>query len=405
MSYTAGSQGAQANCASVFMATLDTILLAAGFTAVTWPGTTVRLASGVNVASLSGLLVVDGVQTVDNDRVLCVNQTTTSQNGIWVAHSGAWTRATDADASGEITVGQSIRVTEGSTATNRVYYVSATGATPWIPGTSSSTWANQGPMTINAYKSPAASNSFGSDWYLLVYRATDTSTACYFGVAEILDTVTGKVRNYAPAAGYSGVPAATTFAVNDTVGLPPFSTRQIAITISAAGFQYWVSANPNRVVVGARVASTNYKMYAGLYDDILSSTISPFPLIVTDLLVSSSAGNGSGSATREPNTTTSNTGNFGVNVFYPLGLNSDSATGIYAGTLVPGRPIVYSSRIVASTSVGSSAIGARGILKDVIRQGITGSVMGDTLTVTDAASNVKTYTCFDPVQYWVDQGV
>lgn len=52
-------------------------------------------ASPVNVASLSGLLVIDGYQTVAGDRVLLTAQSTASQNGVWVAASGAWTRPAD----------------------------------------------------------------------------------------------------------------------------------------------------------------------------------------------------------------------------------------------------------------------------------------------------------------------
>ena len=49
----------------------------------------------VNLASLSGLLTVDTVTLVAGNRVLVKNQSTASQNGIYVVASGAWTRATD----------------------------------------------------------------------------------------------------------------------------------------------------------------------------------------------------------------------------------------------------------------------------------------------------------------------
>jgi hypothetical protein len=48
-----------------------------------------------NVASLSGTTTIDDVALIDGDRVLLTNQTTASQNGIWVVHAGAWTRPTD----------------------------------------------------------------------------------------------------------------------------------------------------------------------------------------------------------------------------------------------------------------------------------------------------------------------
>lgn len=410
MSYTASSQGAQTNCASVFMSSLDTVLTAAGFTNVeTWaPTVTVRLLSAAGQA-VSGLLVIDGVQTVDGDRVLVTNGGSAMiQNGIYVVHSGAWDRATDADASGEIYTGLHVSVTAGTSNAGRIYQCSATGATPWVPGSSSSTWALvfTPPLpTMVIYKSPAASNASGADWYLVVYRPNDTSTTINFSVAEVWDTTTKKLRNYAPNT--SSAPTAGAFAVNDTVGVPPYSStlRQIPIVISAAGFQYWISATTKRVIITTRVSTTSYMMYAGLYDDLLAPALSPYPLIVSTFSISSSQGVGTGSATREPNTTTSISYNFAVNLNYPLGLTSDTASGIYAATLIPGRPVLYSGRVAASTLPGSSAIGLRGVLKDVLYQGVSGAVTGDTLAVTDAASVVKTYTCFNNGQYWVDQGV
>lgn len=64
--------------------------------------------------SLSGLQTIDGVTLVDNDRVLLNAQTSPAENGIWVAHSGAWTRPADFD-TGD-TAGQSyILIASGNT--------------------------------------------------------------------------------------------------------------------------------------------------------------------------------------------------------------------------------------------------------------------------------------------------
>lgn len=62
--------------------------------------TAVACATTANI-TLSGLQTIDGVST-GTSRVLVKNQTTTSQNGIYVSASGAWTRAADANTSGEI---------------------------------------------------------------------------------------------------------------------------------------------------------------------------------------------------------------------------------------------------------------------------------------------------------------
>ena len=47
--------------------------------------------------TLSGLQTIDGYITIAGDRVLVKNQSTASQNGVYVASAGAWSRATDLD--------------------------------------------------------------------------------------------------------------------------------------------------------------------------------------------------------------------------------------------------------------------------------------------------------------------
>ena len=56
----------------------------------------VKAATTANI-TLSGAQTVDGVSLVAGDRVLVKNQSTASQNGIYVAQSAAWTRAADMD--------------------------------------------------------------------------------------------------------------------------------------------------------------------------------------------------------------------------------------------------------------------------------------------------------------------
>lgn len=74
----------------------------------------VRVVAVANSA-LTGLLVIDGITLIAGDRVLLTAQTTASQNGVYIAGSGAWSRATDSDATGEITPGAFWFVEEGTT--------------------------------------------------------------------------------------------------------------------------------------------------------------------------------------------------------------------------------------------------------------------------------------------------
>lgn len=75
--------------------------VAAALTVGTWKAAA-QAATTANLAALTGLLVVDTYQTVAGDRVLVKDQTTASQNGVYVAAAGAWTRATDVDTGAEI---------------------------------------------------------------------------------------------------------------------------------------------------------------------------------------------------------------------------------------------------------------------------------------------------------------
>jgi len=66
----------------------------------------VKVATTANI-TLSGTQTIDGIVLVASDRVLVKDQTTGTQNGIYVVAAGAWTRATDmaagSDASGAFT--------------------------------------------------------------------------------------------------------------------------------------------------------------------------------------------------------------------------------------------------------------------------------------------------------------
>ena len=96
----------------------------------------VRLAATGNVASLSGATTLDQVATVDQDRVLLALQTDKTQNGIWVVnHSGAWTRPTDFNASGQATAGTAIFVTSGNANRYSTWRLTNLGAIS--PGTTS----------------------------------------------------------------------------------------------------------------------------------------------------------------------------------------------------------------------------------------------------------------------------
>lgn len=71
--------------------------------------------AGGNI-TLSGTQTIDDVSLIAGDRVLVKNQSTASENGIWVVAAGAWSRSTDADNTpgAEVTAGMFTFVEEGT---------------------------------------------------------------------------------------------------------------------------------------------------------------------------------------------------------------------------------------------------------------------------------------------------
>lgn len=93
----------------------------------------VRLATTANI-TLSGLQTIDGVQTVSGDRILVKNQTNAVNNGIYIASSGAWTRAEDCNGAYDLLKGTVVLVHSG--VSNLNYFYSLTTENPAIGTTS-----------------------------------------------------------------------------------------------------------------------------------------------------------------------------------------------------------------------------------------------------------------------------
>lgn len=104
----------------------------------------VRAATTANI-TLSGAQTIDGVAVTAGQRVLVKNQTTGSQNGIYVVAAGAWSRASDADAAGELTPNTTVAVEEGTTNADSWWQITTNGTI--VVGTTATTWAQVGSGT------------------------------------------------------------------------------------------------------------------------------------------------------------------------------------------------------------------------------------------------------------------
>jgi parallel beta-helix repeat protein len=88
------------------------VLSADGPTAVSWKDDVRVATTGTNIP-LMGTPTIDGVALAVSDRVLVKDQTTASQNGIYVVAAGPWSRAADASTSDLVTPEMAVRVSEG----------------------------------------------------------------------------------------------------------------------------------------------------------------------------------------------------------------------------------------------------------------------------------------------------
>ena len=163
--------------------------------------TNITLASGAaNGSSLGGVTLVTG------DRILLAGQSTAAENGIYTVNgSGAPTRATDADASGEIKVGTVVPVQAG-TGANTFYYCTATGATPWTTA-SSSTWSFL--FTVTSTQAGAGLTASGN------VLAVGAGTGISVGADSVAVDTSVVARKYT-ATGPSG--AGTTWVVTHSLG-------------------------------------------------------------------------------------------------------------------------------------------------------------------------------------------
>lgn len=144
-----------------------------------------QLGTTANI-TLSGEQSIDGT-TTSSSRVLVKDQSTASQNGIYVSNSSTWVRATDFDANAEVTAGAFTWVTEG-TANRNTGWVLNTGSASITVGSTSLTFAQY-------------SAAFPYDWTASDGSTTslvsDGDTFTFTGGTGIDSTVSGDAVTHA----------------------------------------------------------------------------------------------------------------------------------------------------------------------------------------------------------------
>jgi phage-related tail fiber protein len=89
------------------------------------PGLAIKapvLAATTGNVTLSGLQTVDSVALAEGNRVLVWKQTDATQNGLYNASSGPWTRTVDANSNDKVVAGLQVAVTGGTANRRTVFY-------------------------------------------------------------------------------------------------------------------------------------------------------------------------------------------------------------------------------------------------------------------------------------------
>ena len=155
----------------------------------------VKAASTANVTIATGTVAgqtIDGVTLVSGDRILLKDQTTGSENGIYVVQaSGAATRATDFDASAEI-CGAFVPVVTGDTLAGKLYQCTNTSCTV---GTTAITFVAMdlaASTSISAFQTTVNNTLAASQWKSGVNAASTANVTISTGTVagQTIDDIT-----------------------------------------------------------------------------------------------------------------------------------------------------------------------------------------------------------------------
>ena len=208
----------------------------------------VRAASTTNLTIATPGATIDGVTMATNDRVLLKDQSTASQNGIyvWAGASSPLTRAVDADTSGELQPGTAVTITEGTTNADKVYQIISDAAI--TIGTTSQIWGLLG-GTGTSYTGQNGINVTGT----VISGVADPAAR-----AGVLVTSAGfKVDTTVVAtkvSGNLGNGSSTSIAVTHNLGTQDVTVSLREVSSQAAILTDWVATDTNTVTFTFAVA-------------------------------------------------------------------------------------------------------------------------------------------------------
>jgi hypothetical protein len=232
----------------------------------------VRVASTANIAiATGGLLTIDGVTLVAGDRVLLKNQTTGSENGIYVVASGAWTRSTDADntPSGEVVAGMATWVNEGT----------VNGDSRWVLTTN-------GTITLGTTSLTFTKDFQASD---IVAGSGMTKNGNQINIIGTANRITANADSIDISSTYAGQTSITTLG---TIGTGTWQGTDVGVAHGGTGASDAKTARANlgatgkyAVNIGDGTATTftiNHNLNSIDITVLVREAVSPYDQVITD---------------------------------------------------------------------------------------------------------------------------
>lgn len=219
--------------------------------------------------TLSGEQTIDGILT-SASRILVKNQTATEDNGIYVTAAGAWARAGDANAVGELILGRGVHVQSGTVSGGKVFKISSSVISLGVS-----------PVTFTDVVKQAFTGDLTGDVTGNADTADAVNNALTIGVGlAVSDPFTGAVARTVELGTPSALTNTTTNSVSGTTHTHELNGELVETTTGSApyyGVRAWASfdgdTTPPTILDSGNVTSVT-RVSTGLFEVNLTTAMS-----------------------------------------------------------------------------------------------------------------------------------